>query len=135
MTIVSSLTEKYVSLTKSKESLNPGTIHTVFNQLSPAEPSQLLGSWNGGFFDTGHHVGEFLKEIKWIGKDFFSIEDVDPVIVEKDGQRSSWGKWGRATVCLKFGVLNPNHQGSHTYDSDTVARSEISRSSLSRNDL
>lgn len=99
MTVVSSPAERYVSLTQSKESLNPEMLDAIFDELPPLESSQLLGRWNGGFFDTGHHVGEFMKEIKWIGKDFFSVDNVDPVIVEKDGQRSSWGKWGRATGC------------------------------------
>lgn len=39
-----------------------------------------------------------MVEIQWIGKDFRSLDDVDPVIVERDGKRVSWGEWGFATV-------------------------------------
>lgn len=36
---------------------------------------------------------------------FDTTKYVDPVIIDKNGQRASWGKWGLATV------------GSHTVES------------------
>lgn len=39
-------------------------------------------------------------EIKWIGKSFKSVEDVDPVIIDQDGKQASWGKWGLASVSI-----------------------------------
>ncbi|KAL2705950.1 hypothetical protein AAEP93_001200 [Penicillium crustosum] len=55
--------------------------------MSQSKPDQLLGEWNGGYFDTGHPVATQLEEIKWVGKSFKTLEDVDPVIVERDGKR------------------------------------------------
>ena len=57
--------------------------------MSQSKPDQLLGEWNGGYFDTGHPVATQLEEIKWVGKSFKTLEDVDPVIVERDGKRVS----------------------------------------------
>lgn len=92
--------EKFISLIESKAKVNAETASDLFDQLPPIKPSELIGSWSGGFFDTGHPVGDKLVEIKWVGKEFESLDEVDPVIVERDGQRASWGQWGRASVRL-----------------------------------
>jgi len=68
----------------------------------------MLGDWNnGGFFDTGHPVGPQLLEINWTGKSFKSVEDVDPVIIIQDGKKTSWGKWGYASVSTPVSRFNP----------------------------
>jgi hypothetical protein len=79
-------------------------IDAVYNKLGPVKPALMLGEWGGGILDTGHPIGDTLKEIRWLGKSFTSAEQVDPVIIDKNGQRASWGKWGLATV------------GSHTVE-------------------
>lgn len=91
--------KKYLSLIE-KGTVDAATVSALFDQLPPIKPSELIGSWSGGFFDTGHPVGDKLVEIKWVGKEFESLDEVDPVIVERDGQRASWGQWGRASVRL-----------------------------------
>jgi hypothetical protein len=73
--------------------------------LPPIQSDQLLGEWNGGFFDTGHPVADILRKINWTGKSFRSRNDVDPVIVLKDGKRVSWGEWGMASVSAPRSVL------------------------------
>ncbi|OJJ96014.1 hypothetical protein ASPACDRAFT_81695 [Aspergillus aculeatus ATCC 16872] len=95
---MSSASEKYLALTQTKGKISPQTASDLFDQLPPIKPSQLLGSWIGGFVNTGHPTGPTLEEIQWVGKEFYSVDDVDPVIVSQDGQRASWGQWGRATL-------------------------------------
>lgn len=91
--------EEYIALVQTGGKSDPPTIEALFQALPPIKPAQLLGDWNhGGFFDTGHPVGGQLVEIKWIGKSFKSVEDVDPVIIDQDGKRTSWGEWGFACV-------------------------------------
>ncbi|GKZ36232.1 hypothetical protein AbraIFM66950_007229 [Aspergillus brasiliensis] len=95
---MTSAAEQYRTLVQTKEKVDPESISNLFDQLPPLKPEQILGSWNGGFFDTGHSVGPVLRQIDWIGKDFRSLDDVDPVIVRREGERASWGQWGFATV-------------------------------------
>lgn len=92
--------ERYLAAIEADQKVNPETIDDLFKLLPPVKPDQLLGDWNGGFFDTGHPVATQLDEIQWIGKSFKSVEDVDPVIVVQGGKRVSWGKWGFASVSL-----------------------------------
>ncbi|CAG8364796.1 unnamed protein product [Penicillium salamii] len=95
---MSSVQEKYIAAIEADQKVNPGTIDDLFKQLPPVKPDHLIGTWNGGFFDTGHPVATQLDDIKWIGKSFKTLEDVDPVIVDRDGERASWGQWGFASV-------------------------------------
>ncbi|OGM42207.1 hypothetical protein ABOM_009338 [Aspergillus bombycis] len=95
---MSSAQEKYIALTQTAGPVEPSTLEALFDQLQPIKPGQLLGEWNGGFFDTGHPVADTLREIQWVGKSFKTTEFVDPVIVEQDGQRASWGQWGLASL-------------------------------------
>ncbi|KAL4952898.1 GXWXG protein-domain-containing protein [Aspergillus filifer] len=97
---MASASEQYLSLINKDKNpkVNASTMSALFDQLPPVRPSALIGSWSGGFFDTGHSVGDKLIEIKWVGKEFESADEVDPVVVEREGQRASWGQWGRASV-------------------------------------
>lgn len=81
--------EKYLAAIEANRKVNPETIEDLFSQLPSLKPDQLLGEWNGGYFDTGHPVATQLEEIKWVGKSFKTLEDVDPMIVERDGKRVS----------------------------------------------
>ncbi|BCR91362.1 uncharacterized protein ACHE_70205S [Aspergillus chevalieri] len=97
---MTSAQEQYTQLIQTPGRVDPSTLSAIFDQLDPIKPEQLLGDWNGGFFDTGHPVANTLKEINWVGKSFTSIDHVDPVVVEENGCRVSWGKWGFASVSL-----------------------------------
>ncbi|KAI9934614.1 hypothetical protein ASPWEDRAFT_44057 [Aspergillus wentii DTO 134E9] len=90
--------EKYIALTQTKGKADPSTLYAIFDQLDPIKPEQLLGEWSGGFFDTGHPIANTLNEIKWVEKVFKTVDLVDPVIVERDGKRVSWGQWGIASL-------------------------------------
>ncbi|PYI09453.1 hypothetical protein BO78DRAFT_362966 [Aspergillus sclerotiicarbonarius CBS 121057] len=95
---MSSPQEQYIALIQAGGKGDPNAIHNLFKQLAPIKPTQLLGDWSGGFFDTGHPFATQLEEMKWVGKSFKSVDDVDPVIVDRDGKRTSWGQWGFASL-------------------------------------
>ena len=49
--------------------------------------------------DTGHPAHQRLTEVSWAGKDFHSVDDVDPVIVFDDnGKRVVSEAFGKARV-------------------------------------
>ncbi|EXM20319.1 GXWXG domain [Fusarium oxysporum f. sp. vasinfectum] len=115
---MSSNIEKFTKLRESASPVDTAALDSFFDQLPPIPLSHLVGSWNGGFFDTGHPNGDFMKDISWIGKDFFSVDHVDPVIIERDGTRQSWGKWGLAS--LKEIVFRGQMTSAMIYDDQPV---------------
>ncbi|KAJ5210064.1 hypothetical protein N7491_009876 [Penicillium cf. griseofulvum] len=73
-------------------------IETAFNKL-PALPLDFLhGEWKGGVFDTGHPGRDRLGDLNWVGKTFHSTENVDPIVVSKDGKRVCDENWGHAVL-------------------------------------
>jgi len=58
----------------------------------------MVGEWKGGDFE-GHPGHEMLKQMKWAGKNFRSVDDVDPIIVYGDDGKRVWKEeWGHARV-------------------------------------
>ncbi|KAL5001036.1 hypothetical protein BDV10DRAFT_25826 [Aspergillus recurvatus] len=64
----------------SSKPVTPLAATTLFNSLPPLPSSDLLGSWHGTCALTNHPGIAALKAARWIGKDFHSAEDVDPII-------------------------------------------------------
>ena len=59
----------------------------LFDQLEPVAPEELLGSWSGEGFPTGHPLDGVLEAWHWHGKRFDSLEEVHPLIFEGVGGR------------------------------------------------
>ncbi|KAF4536914.1 Transcription factor [Lasiodiplodia theobromae] len=58
-----------------------------------------MGEWNGGSFETGHPSDPWLKEIRWVGKIFKSVDDIYPIIALDDDGKKVWlEKWGGAQL-------------------------------------
>ncbi|KAL4775890.1 hypothetical protein BDW60DRAFT_177008 [Aspergillus nidulans var. acristatus] len=53
---------------------------TLFNSLPSLPATGLLGTWHGTCALTDHPGIAALKAARWVGKDFHSTEDVDPII-------------------------------------------------------
>lgn len=72
----------------------------VYDALKPLPSREfLLGSWNGGGFDTGHPGYAGLAEARWAGKDFRGVDDVDPIMVYDDKKNRVYNEeWGHASV-------------------------------------
>lgn len=70
----------------------PGTVsesevEKAFDRLEPIGLDTLKGEWKGFAVDTGHPGVKKNAEIKWAGKTFRSIDDVDPMVVYDEGKR------------------------------------------------
>ncbi|KAJ6516978.1 GXWXG protein-domain-containing protein [Mycena vulgaris] len=101
--------QAYLDLIKAGGKASEDAITKIFDLLRPVEPSFLMGEWEGGFFDTGHPATPILKEMNWVGKNFLTEEDVEPIIVRGEGgQRIFKESYGRARVReIKFrGVVS-----------------------------
>lgn len=78
----------------------------VYDKLKPVTAQKLIGRWKGSSFDTGHPTHAILKTFRWAGKDFRSIDDVDPIVVETDsGERKCYRDYGNARVCSTLVLL------------------------------
>ncbi|KAI8148482.1 hypothetical protein BJV82DRAFT_653576 [Fennellomyces sp. T-0311] len=74
-------------------------VESIYNQLKAVESSQLIGEWKGGEIATGSSFGEQLKGIKWDGKKFISVNEVEPIIVLNDkGEREYLEEPGPARI-------------------------------------
>lgn len=70
----------------------------IFDELAPIAPEFMLGDWQGGSFDTGHPSHALLLSSGWAGKSFHTVDNVDPVMVWKNGGRVPNPKVGGARV-------------------------------------
>lgn len=73
-------------------------LEAIYDTLKPVTDKDVLGEWKGGGFETSHPAHAKLQSMNWLGKTFHSTEDVDPIIIEKDGQRVCDESWGHARV-------------------------------------
>jgi len=77
----------------------------------PAISSDALikgNDWKGGYFDSGHPGGEPLIQMGWVGKRFNTLDDVNPIMVLRDGQRTPFSDYGLARVSAKDSVGIPD---------------------------
>ena len=57
----------------------------LFDQLDPVTPEEMLGSWRGEGFPTGHPLDGLLEAWHWRGKRFDSLEEVHPLVFDGPG--------------------------------------------------
>jgi len=66
--------------------VDPRELDEVWAALDTVRAEDILGEWRGSGFDTGHAGSAALEQIRWYGKRFNSLLDVQPVIcTDEDG--------------------------------------------------
>ncbi|KAL9600479.1 MAG: hypothetical protein Q9219_003130 [cf. Caloplaca sp. 3 TL-2023] len=75
-------------------------VEKVYNNLKPLPSREfLIGSWKGGAFDNGHEGYAGMAKVRWAGKDFRGVDDVDPIMVYDDNGKRVWNEeWGHASL-------------------------------------
>ncbi|KAJ6184675.1 hypothetical protein N7519_005976 [Penicillium mononematosum] len=89
--------KKFISLTKHPRATSE-KINTIFDELKPLQPDDLIGEWDGYILATGHPFEDELDALNWFGNTFYSAEDVAPLIVARNGERVPFEDWGRASL-------------------------------------
>lgn len=89
--------KKFVSLTKHSR-VTGAKVNTVFHELKPLQPDDLIGEWDGYILATGHPFEHVLDTLNWFGNTFYSTDDVAPLMVARNGERVPFEDWGRASV-------------------------------------
>ncbi|HYF25169.1 MAG TPA: DUF4334 domain-containing protein [Baekduia sp.] len=71
----------------------------LFDALPAVAVEELLGAWSGGAIPTGHPGEGQLAAMHWAGKEFRSVDDVDPIVVRNAaGEREASPILGAATL-------------------------------------
>ena len=52
----------------------------LFDSLPAVDAEFMLGNWKGAGFPTGHRLDGMLEACHWHGKQFRSVDDVDPLV-------------------------------------------------------
>lgn len=90
---------KFKELAATNGRVTEADVTAVYDALPPTSPEALIGSWKGHSFDTGHPAHQRLQGMKWAGKDFLSLDDVNPVMIYgEDGKRTPSAPMGKARV-------------------------------------
>jgi hypothetical protein len=97
-----------MSLTTNSKILNPSHIDSVFCDLKPILPEQLIGKWDGFVLGTRHPFESELEKFNWFGHTFDATKDVAPLFVARNGKRVPYEDWGRASVSLLSGPVYGN---------------------------
>ena len=58
----------------------PAELDALWSDLASTSVHDLLGSWRGGDFATGHPASRLLEQIRWHGKRFGGPLDADPLV-------------------------------------------------------
>ena len=112
--------QRFNELTKAERVLTEAEVEEVFNQLPALSPEVLIGKWTGGSFNTGHPSHQQLASHKWAGKDFHSIDDVDPIMLYDDqGNRTFYPDFGHARVRTEI----VKHSASNTHPCHRLEKS------------
>ncbi|HWS35599.1 MAG TPA: DUF4334 domain-containing protein [Actinoplanes sp.] len=56
----------------------------IWDSLPAVRPEDILGTWRGSEFVTGHRFEGYLAKIGWHGKRFTSLTDVAPLVCRDD---------------------------------------------------
>lgn len=73
-------------------------IEALFDSLPPVDEDFMFGQWSGGVFRTGHGGERALRWLNWVGKDFRSRTDVNPIISGLWGTRIANPVMGKASL-------------------------------------
>lgn len=58
-----------------------------YDSLPALAPDEMLGQWKGGEIATGHLYDGLLGPSGWWGKNFRTVDAVDPLVFERRGKR------------------------------------------------
>lgn len=65
---------------RSAEQADPGDLDALWSDLAPVTVAEVLGSWRGGDFATGHVASKVLEQVRWHGKRFDGPLEAVPLV-------------------------------------------------------
>ncbi|BBH67619.1 hypothetical protein ACTI_43040 [Actinoplanes sp. OR16] len=81
--------------------VTPDELDRLWAELPTLRPEDLIGTWKGSEFVSGHPFEGQLATIGWYGKTFASLTDVTPIVcVDEEGNRYANKEWARGGASL-----------------------------------
>jgi hypothetical protein len=91
--------EQILKYLNDKISIKSDDITKIYDKLNSIKPIFLIGEWTSCYLETDHPDINTLKDLHWDGKNFRSVDDVDPVIVkDSNGKRVVNKNFGNAIL-------------------------------------
>lgn len=59
-------------------------VMAFFDSLDAVAPAEMIGDWDGQVILTGHPGERHLDKLRWAGKAFRGLDDVDPMVCLDD---------------------------------------------------
>ncbi|KAF2808016.1 uncharacterized protein BDZ99DRAFT_464911 [Mytilinidion resinicola] len=114
--------EAFIALTKLHGTVLEPTIRAAFEALPPiTDPAFLYGEWTGGSFENDHPGHATLKSMRWAGKNFRDVNDVDPIVVYDDqGKRAVGEAFGASSARLRKVELWGKLSVAMVYDKNPI---------------
>ena len=69
---------------RGRHGVSPADLDEIWSVLDTVRCSDILGTWKGDEFHTGHKLNGQLAASRWFGKVFTSVDDVDPIVCYDD---------------------------------------------------
>lgn len=119
---MSSPSDAFIALTKQTGEVPEPTIRAAFEKL-PAltDPTFLYGEWTGGSFENDHPGHQQLVAMRWAGKSFRDVNDVDPIVVyDEQEKRKASEVFGASAARLRKVELWGTLSVSMVYDKHPI---------------
>ncbi|MDT0267195.1 DUF4334 domain-containing protein [Streptomyces sp. DSM 44915] len=92
---------RFHELRAERSKVAPRELDAIWAALPTVRAAELLGAWRGAGFATGHRLNEVLREHRWHGKRFHSLDRVQPLICrDADGALFSHVELGKGEASL-----------------------------------
>jgi len=93
--------QQWQQLRDRTEGVTAAELDALWAQLSTARAEDILGSWRGAAFQTGHPLCRALPASRWYGKTFHELHDAKPLICgAEDGSLFSNVELGQGEASL-----------------------------------
>ncbi|KAF2802807.1 uncharacterized protein BDZ99DRAFT_468759 [Mytilinidion resinicola] len=80
----------WIALTKKTGKVEEREAEKIFETLPPAPIETFKGSWKGFSVNTGHPGPKKNDEVRWAGKNFWGVDDVEPMVQYNEAGERVW---------------------------------------------
>jgi Domain of unknown function (DUF4334)/GXWXG protein len=93
--------DRWQALRSAQGLLDPRRLDDLWAELEVVDAAEILGSWRGFAFPTGHPIERVLASSRWHGKRFVALDDAKPLICRaEDGSLFSDTASGKGEASL-----------------------------------
>lgn len=96
-------------------------LEAFWDACAPVRRDELSGLWRGWGLDNGHRLGGLLDKVRWHGKRFNAVDDVQPLVCRDDaGELFSNVELGRGEASLWDVEFRGRVHATMVYDGQAV---------------